>query len=319
MKSKISVSGCLPYSHHSVTRETLDGYFSAACFSSWRFLFLQNVSFHVFLSSESFLSHVSVFRMFLVSCFCLQNVSGLMFLSSECFLSHVSVFRMFPVLCFSLQNVPCLVFVSSECFLSDVSVFRMFPVRCFCLQNVSCQMFLSSECFLSHVSVFRMFPVLRSSVSVVFCSVFLYSVVFPMLRSSFRLISCLFILYSVCFMFRVRSFRCISCLVFLYSVSFLFHVPLSSCSLSGVIYGMGSPDSDWHVSMFDTHLRRILFVYCPGHTGVKGNDRADRLAGKAAITGGLRLGRSEIHKNIPQFDLFKRYFKPLLKQRNISQ
>ena len=34
--------------------------------------------------------------------------------------------------------------------------------------------------------------------------------------------------------------------------------------------GMGSPD--WHVSVFDIHLRKLLWVYCPGHAGVKGND-----------------------------------------------
>ena len=33
---------------------------------------------------------------------------------------------------------------------------------------------------------------------------------------------------------------------------------------------------------------------CPGHDGVKANDRADSLAGKATITSGLRLGRSEV-------------------------
>ena len=26
------------------------------------------------------------------------------------------------------------------------------------------------------------------------------------------------------------------------------------------------------------------YIYCPGHAGVKGNDRADRLAGKATLT-----------------------------------
>ena len=54
--------------------------------------------------------------------------------------------------------------------------------------------------------------------------------------------------------------------------------------------GMGSPD--WNVSMVDIHLRKLLWVYCPGHAGVKGNDRADRLAGKATITSGMCLGRS---------------------------
>jgi hypothetical protein len=55
---------------------------------------------------------------------------------------------------------------------------------------------------------------------------------------------------------------------------------------------MGNPD--WHVSMFE----KSMLVYCPGHAGVKGNDRADRLAGKATITGGLRLGRSEVARSM---------------------
>ena len=33
---------------------------------------------------------------------------------------------------------------------------------------------------------------------------------------------------------------------------------------------------------------------CLGHAGVMGNDRIDRLAGKATITSGLRLRRSEV-------------------------
>ena len=37
-----------------------------------------------------------------------------------------------------------------------------------------------------------------------------------------------------------------------------------------------------------------MWVYCPEHAGVKGNDRADRLAGKAVLTSGLLLGRSEM-------------------------
>ena len=46
--------------------------------------------------------------------------------------------------------------------------------------------------------------------------------------------------------------------------------------------------------MVDIQHRKLLWVYCPGHAGVKGNDRADRLAGKAALTSGLLLGRSEV-------------------------
>ena len=37
--------------------------------------------------------------------------------------------------------------------------------------------------------------------------------------------------------------------------------------------------------MVDIHLQKLLWVYWPG--GLKGNDRADRLAGKATLTIGL--------------------------------
>ena len=57
---------------------------------------------------------------------------------------------------------------------------------------------------------------------------------------------------------------------------------------------MGSPD--WDVSMVGIYLPKLLLVYCPGHAGVKGNDRADRLAGKATLTNGLPLRRSEMLK-----------------------
>ena len=62
--------------------------------------------------------------------------------------------------------------------------------------------------------------------------------------------------------------------------------------LQKVKSGMGSPD--WNVSMVDIHLPKLLWVYCPGHAGVKGNDRTERLAGKATLTRGLLQGRSEM-------------------------
>ena len=49
------------------------------------------------------------------------------------------------------------------------------------------------------------------------------------------------------------------------------------------------------------HLPKHLWVYCPGHAGGKGNDRADRLAGKAIITSGLRLGRSEVLRSLRRY------------------
>ena len=62
---------------------------------------------------------------------------------------------------------------------------------------------------------------------------------------------------------------------------------------------MGSPD--WNESMVDIHLRKLLWVYCPGHARVMGNDRADRLAGKATLTSGLLLGRSEVLRNLRHY------------------
>ena len=41
--------------------------------------------------------------------------------------------------------------------------------------------------------------------------------------------------------------------------------------LQKVKSGMRNPD--WNVSMVDIHLQKLLWVYCPGHAGVKGNDR----------------------------------------------
>ena len=40
---------------------------------------------------------------------------------------------------------------------------------------------------------------------------------------------------------------------------------------------------------------------CPGHAGVKGNDRADRLAGKATVTNGLLLERSEVLRSLGHY------------------
>ena len=51
----------------------------------------------------------------------------------------------------------------------------------------------------------------------------------------------------------------------------------------------------------DFHLRKLLWVYCPGHAGVKGNDRADRLGGKATLTNGLLLGRSKVLRSLGHY------------------
>ena len=46
---------------------------------------------------------------------------------------------------------------------------------------------------------------------------------------------------------------------------------------------------------------RFVRVYCPRHAGEKGNDRADRLAGKAALTSALLLGRSEVLRSLRHY------------------
>ena len=55
--------------------------------------------------------------------------------------------------------------------------------------------------------------------------------------------------------------------------------------LQKVESGMGCPD--WHTAMHSLRLQRLLWIYCPWHAGVSGNERADRLASTADITSGL--------------------------------
>ena len=51
--------------------------------------------------------------------------------------------------------------------------------------------------------------------------------------------------------------------------------------LQKVESGTGCPD--WHTAMHSLRLQRLLWIYCPGHTGGSGNERADRLASTADI------------------------------------
>ena len=55
------------------------------------------------------------------------------------------------------------------------------------------------------------------------------------------------------------------------------------------------------LSVVDCHLRKLLWVYCPGHAGVEENDPADTLAGKAVITRCLRLGSSEVLRSLRHY------------------
>ena len=69
--------------------------------------------------------------------------------------------------------------------------------------------------------------------------------------------------------------------------------------LQKVESGMGCPD--WHTAMHSLRLQRLLWIYCPGHAGVSGNELADRLASTADITSGLQLGRAEVLRGLRNF------------------
>ena len=62
---------------------------------------------------------------------------------------------------------------------------------------------------------------------------------------------------------------------------------------------MGCPD--WHTAMHNLRLHRLLWIYCPGHAGVSGNERADRLVRTADITSVLQLGRAEVLRGLRNF------------------
>ena len=83
---------------------------------------------------------------------------------------------------------------------------------------------------------------------------------------------------------------------------------------------MGCPD--WHTAMHSLRLRRLLWIYCPGHAGVSGNERADRLASTADITPGLQLGRAEVFRGLRNFlnrDRPEHHSTDRLKERGVEK
>ena len=69
--------------------------------------------------------------------------------------------------------------------------------------------------------------------------------------------------------------------------------------LQWLLFQVTSPD--WHTAMHSLRLQRLLWIYCPGHAGVSGNELADRLASTADITSGLQLGRAEVLRGLRNF------------------
>ena len=58
---------------------------------------------------------------------------------------------------------------------------------------------------------------------------------------------------------------------------------------------------DWHTAMHCLQLQRLLWIYCPGHARVRGNEKADRLASTTDITSGLQLGSVEVLRRLGNF------------------
>jgi ribonuclease HI len=73
------------------------------------------------------------------------------------------------------------------------------------------------------------------------------------------------------------------------------HVCILSDSLSMIRkVEAGSVRRQWTESLQRSAIRRVTFIFVPGHMGVVGNERADRLAGSATISEGQPMDRSDI-------------------------
>ena len=85
------------------------------------------------------------------------------------------------------------------------------------------------------------------------------------------------------------------------SVQFFYPLSLASCNQWMLSYA----SLDAIICIMDATicimLQRLLWIYCPGHAGVSGNERADRLASTADITSGLQLGRAEVLRGLRNF------------------
>ena len=92
----------------------------------------------------------------------------------------------------------------------------------------------------------------------------------------------------------------LSCFYILYLLACVHYIAFISLSIMAVkLYR--SHDSTQVITLVNIHLWKLLWVYCPGHAWVKGKDRADRLAGRAALTSGSLLGRSEVLRSLRHY------------------
>jgi hypothetical protein len=57
---------------------------------------------------------------------------------------------------------------------------------------------------------------------------------------------------------------------------------------------------EWIESITNSHIISLTWIYCPGHAGVRGNEIADRLAGKAAVNDVIEMNKSDLQTAIRQ-------------------
>jgi ribonuclease HI len=55
---------------------------------------------------------------------------------------------------------------------------------------------------------------------------------------------------------------------------------------------------EWKAYIEESALLELVWIYCPGHAGVRGNERADLLASKASVVGTLDMDKEDIVKSI---------------------
>ena len=58
--------------------------------------------------------------------------------------------------------------------------------------------------------------------------------------------------------------------------------------------------ADWFKVLQESALERLTWVFSPGHLGVVGNERADRLAGTAAVDNNLTLDPPSVVQCVKQ-------------------
>ena len=52
--------------------------------------------------------------------------------------------------------------------------------------------------------------------------------------------------------------------------------------------------SEWIEAINKSRLRSIVWIFCPGHAGVRGNEAADKLAGEATVGDDIKPDRADL-------------------------